>query len=103
VAPTTGEAPTKALQEAAVDLTDYRQEEVYGIRAAAPLDVVFATIQQRIERVMRCSARSHARSTLVVSPIYISDAALSAGAMREPEGTPHIASAPSPDSKGGMA
>src|SRR6476469_1263111 len=37
VVTTTGGAPTKALREAALYLTGYRQEEVYGVRAAAPL------------------------------------------------------------------
>ena len=44
VVTTTGGAPTKALREAALYLTGFRQEEVYGIRAAAPLDVVLPTI-----------------------------------------------------------
>lgn len=48
---TTGGAPTKALREAALYLTGYRQEEVYGVRAAAPLDVVLPTIRTRVERV----------------------------------------------------
>jgi NAD(P) transhydrogenase len=51
VVTTTGGAPTKALREAALYLTGFRQEEVYGIRAAAPLDVVLPTIAARIERV----------------------------------------------------
>jgi NAD(P) transhydrogenase len=51
VVTTTGGAPTKALREAAIYLTGYRQEEVYGVRAAAPLDVVLPTLQSRIERV----------------------------------------------------
>ena len=40
VVTTTGGAPTKALREAAVDLTGYRQQEVYGVRAAVPLNEV---------------------------------------------------------------
>ena len=51
VVTTTGGAPTKALREAALYLTGFRQEEVYGIRAAAPLDVVLPTIRTRVERV----------------------------------------------------
>lgn len=51
VVTTTGGAPTKALREAALYLTGYRQEEVYSVRAAAPLDVVLPTIRTRIERV----------------------------------------------------
>ena len=51
VVTTTGGAPTKALREAALYLTGFRQEEVYGIRAVAPLDVVLPTIAARIERV----------------------------------------------------
>lgn len=51
VVTTTGGAPTKALREAAIYLTGYRQEEVYGVRAAAPLDVVLPTIRARVERV----------------------------------------------------
>ena len=51
VVTTTGGAPTKALREAAVYLTGYRQEEVYGVRAAAPLEVVVPTLRARVERV----------------------------------------------------
>jgi NAD(P) transhydrogenase len=51
VVTTTGGAPTKALREAALYLIGYRQEEVYGVRAAAPLDVVLPTIRNRVERV----------------------------------------------------
>jgi NAD(P) transhydrogenase len=48
---TTGGAPTKALREAAVYLTGYRQEEVYGVRAAVPLDEILPTLRARTERV----------------------------------------------------
>ncbi len=48
---TTGGAPTKALREAAVDLTGYRQEEVYGVRAAVPLNEVLRILRARVERV----------------------------------------------------
>jgi NAD(P) transhydrogenase len=51
VVTTTGGAPTKALREAALYLTGFRQEEVYGVRAAAPLDVVMPIIAARIEQV----------------------------------------------------
>jgi NAD(P) transhydrogenase len=51
VVTTTGGAPTKALREAAVYLTGYRQEEVYGVRAAVPLDEVLPILQARVERV----------------------------------------------------
>src|SRR5438477_10604461 len=53
VVTTTGGAPTKALREAALYLTGYRQEEVYGygVRAAAPLDAVLPLIRTRVERV----------------------------------------------------
>jgi NAD(P) transhydrogenase len=51
VVTTTGGAPTKALREAAQYLTGFRQQEVYGVRAAAPLDVVLPTLRARIERV----------------------------------------------------
>jgi NAD(P) transhydrogenase len=51
VVTTTGGAPTKALREAAVDLTGYRQEEVYGVRAAVPLDEILAILRARVERV----------------------------------------------------
>jgi NAD(P) transhydrogenase len=51
VVTTTGGAPTKALREAALYLTGYRQEEVYGVRAAAPLEVVMATLRARVEGV----------------------------------------------------
>ena len=51
VVTTTGGAPTKALREAALYLTGFRQQEVYGVRAAAPLEVVLPTLRARIERV----------------------------------------------------
>ena len=51
VVATTGGAPTKALREAAVYLTGYRQEEVYGVRAAVPLDEVVPILRARVERV----------------------------------------------------
>jgi NAD(P) transhydrogenase len=51
VVTTTGGAPTKALREAALYLTGYRQQEVYGVRAAAPLEVVLPTLRARIEHV----------------------------------------------------
>ncbi|MFC5953445.1 FAD-dependent oxidoreductase [Streptomyces pratens] len=51
VVTTTGGAPTKALREAALYLTGYRQEEVYGVRAAAPLEAVMPTLGARIEHV----------------------------------------------------
>src|SRR5438105_13818447 len=51
VVTTTGGAPTKALREAAMYLTGYRQEEVYGVHAAAPLDVVMPIIAARVGRV----------------------------------------------------
>jgi hypothetical protein len=51
VVTTTGGAPTKALREAAVYLTGYRQEEVYGVRAAVPLDEVVPILRARVERV----------------------------------------------------
>jgi NAD(P) transhydrogenase len=52
VVTTTGGAPTKALREAALYLTGFRQQEVYGVRAAAPLEVVLPTLRARIERVI---------------------------------------------------
>ncbi|MCW2535329.1 MAG: FAD-dependent oxidoreductase, partial [Modestobacter sp.] len=51
VVTTTGGAPTKSLREAAVYLTGYRQEEVYGVRAAVPLDEVLPILRARVERV----------------------------------------------------
>jgi NAD(P) transhydrogenase len=51
VVTTTGGAPTKALREAALYLTGYRQEEVYGVRAAVPLEAVMPTLRARIEQV----------------------------------------------------
>ena len=56
VVTTTGGAPTKALREAALYLTAFRQEEVYGIRAVAPLDVVLPIIRTRVERVGKPSS-----------------------------------------------
>ncbi len=51
VVTTTGGAPTKALREAAVYLTGFRQEEVYGVRAAVPLEEVVPILRARVERV----------------------------------------------------
>src|SRR6476659_9745128 len=51
VVTTTGGAPTKALREAAVALTGYRQEEVYGVRSAVPLDEVVPILRARVARV----------------------------------------------------
>jgi NAD(P) transhydrogenase len=51
VVTTTGGAPTKALREAAVYLTGYRQEEVYGVRAAVPLEEIVPILRSRVERV----------------------------------------------------
>jgi NAD(P) transhydrogenase len=48
---TTGGAPTKALRDAAVHLAGYRQEEVYGIRAALPLQEILPILRARVERV----------------------------------------------------
>lgn len=51
VVTTTGGAPTKTLREAALYLTGFRQEEVYGVRAAVPLDVALPIIGKRTEQV----------------------------------------------------
>jgi NAD(P) transhydrogenase len=51
VVTTTGGAPTKALREAALYLTGFGQQEVYGVRAAAPLEVVLSSIGRRIAQV----------------------------------------------------
>jgi NAD(P) transhydrogenase len=51
VVTTTGGAPTKALREVAVDLTGYRQEEVYGVRAAVPLEELLPILRARVEHV----------------------------------------------------
>ena len=51
VVTTTGGAPTKALREAAVDLTGYRQEDVYGIRATVPVEEILPILRARVERV----------------------------------------------------
>jgi NAD(P) transhydrogenase len=51
VVTTTGGAPTKALREAAVYLTGYRQEEVYGVRTAVPLEEILPILRARVERV----------------------------------------------------
>jgi NAD(P) transhydrogenase len=51
VVTTTGGAPTKTLREAALYLTGFRQEEVYGIRAAVPLEVALPIIAARVTGV----------------------------------------------------
>src|SRR5215211_1731423 len=51
VVTTTGGAPTKTLREAALYLTGFRQEEVYGVRAAVPLEVALPVIGARTAQV----------------------------------------------------
>jgi NAD(P) transhydrogenase len=51
VVTTTGGAPTKTLREAALYLTGFRQEEVYGVRAAVPLAEALPIIGKRTEQV----------------------------------------------------
>jgi NAD(P) transhydrogenase len=51
VVTTTGGAPTKALREAALYLTGYGQQEVYGLRATAPLAHVMPIIAARVSQV----------------------------------------------------
>jgi NAD(P) transhydrogenase len=51
VVTTTGGAPTKTLREAALYLTGFRQEEVYGVRAAVPLEVALPIIAARVTGV----------------------------------------------------
>jgi len=51
VVTTTGGAPTKTVREAALYLTGFRQEEVYGVRAAVPLSVALPIIGARIAHV----------------------------------------------------
>jgi NAD(P) transhydrogenase len=64
VVTTTGGAPTKTLREAALYLTGFGQEEVYGTRAAVPLDVVLPIIARRVTEVrdhlQRVTARQFA-------------------------------------------
>ena len=49
---TTGGAPTKTLREAALSLTGFGQEEVYGARAAIPLDTALPIIAARTRQVV---------------------------------------------------
>jgi hypothetical protein len=51
VVTTTEGAPTKTLREAALYLTGFRQEEVYGVRAAVPLEVALPIIGKRTAQV----------------------------------------------------
>ena len=51
VVTTTGGAPTKTLREAALTLTGFRQEEVYGVRAAVPLAAALPIIGARTAQV----------------------------------------------------
>jgi NAD(P) transhydrogenase len=51
---TTGGAPTKTLREAALALTGFGQDEVYGIRAAVPLDTALPIIAARTRAVVDC-------------------------------------------------
>ena len=44
---TTGGAPTKTLREAALYLTGFGQEEVYGVKAAVPLETALPIIGSR--------------------------------------------------------
>jgi NAD(P) transhydrogenase len=51
VVTTTGGAPTKALREAALHLSAYRDEDIHGARLAPALDEVLPTMRARVERV----------------------------------------------------
>jgi NAD(P) transhydrogenase len=51
VVTTTGGAPTKALREAAVSLSGYRQKEVYGVRSALPIEEILPILRTRVESV----------------------------------------------------
>ena len=51
---TTGGAPTKTLREAALALTGFGQEEIYGVRAGAPLDTALPIIAARTRAVVDC-------------------------------------------------
>lgn len=59
VVTTTGGAPTKTLREAALYLTGFRQEEVYGVRAAVPLADALPIVAARIAHV-----RDHLQETV---------------------------------------
>lgn len=48
---TTGGAPTKTLREAALYLTGFGQEEVYGVKAAVPLETALPIIAARTAEV----------------------------------------------------
>jgi NAD(P) transhydrogenase len=52
VVTTTGGAPTKTLREAALALTGFGQEEVYGIKAAVPLETALPVIATRTRAVV---------------------------------------------------
>jgi NAD(P) transhydrogenase len=71
VVTTTGGAPTKALREAALYLTGYRQEEVYGVRAAAPLEAVMPTLRARIEHVRDVLQEAVARRFVASGIAYL--------------------------------
>lgn len=48
---TTGGAPTKTLREAALYLTGFQNRDIYGLRLAAPPDIVLPAIGERTRRV----------------------------------------------------
>jgi NAD(P) transhydrogenase len=66
---TSGGAPTKTFREAAVYLSSFEKEEIYGIALSAPPEVMYPTIRARarqvseqlrraaLERVRRCGVR----------------------------------------------
>src|SRR5437867_2602319 len=94
---TTGGAPTKALREAALYLTGFGQEEVYGIRAAAPLECVMPIISKRIARVRDVLQGAVAQQLTARGVAYVQGAArLSANRgvrITAPDGASHEVSA----------
>jgi NAD(P) transhydrogenase len=75
VVTTTGGAPTKTLREAALYLTGFRQEEVYGVRAAVPLAEALPIIGKRTEQVRTILQEAVARQLAARGIAYLQGAA----------------------------
>jgi NAD(P) transhydrogenase len=75
VVSTTGGAPTKTLREAALYLTGFRQEEVYGVRAAVPLAEALPIIGKRTEQVRTILQEAVARQLAARGIAYLQGAA----------------------------
>jgi NAD(P) transhydrogenase len=80
VVTTTGGAPTKTLREAALQLSGYGLEEVYGVRQALPLAQTIAIIEKRVLEVRDQLQRDAAERLAALGVDYLrGDAVLRPG------------------------